>query len=191
MGVRTIGAERRAVVAQLGIGRRQWLGTVAFTGAPGLFQKLCAAPNSKFGGVTIGVIAPYAFQGMANDLDSIVNACVDLGISGVELQNAPVEAYAGAPQPQGGPAGSGPVGGPGGGGPGGGAGAGRGPGGRAGRAPLTPEQIEARRQAAQALTKFRLAAGMDKFKEVRGKFNGAGIEIYAYKFEYSLANLSD
>ena len=164
-------------------------------------------PNSKYNGVWVGLIAPYSFQGMANDIDSIVKDCVDLGISGVELQNQPVEAYAGAPQMpgRGGP-GMGPGGGGGRGGPGGGpppgaqanaggppAGAGGPPGGqgRGGRAPLTPEQQEAQRKAAEELKKFRLAASMDKFKEVRSKFNNAGIEIYAYKFEYNMAPLSD
>src|SRR5262245_85282 len=104
--------------------RRSALAVLPALAAPAFVRRLsAAAPNSKYGGVLIGVIAPYAFQGMANDIDAIVKNCVDLGISGVELQNNPVEAYAGAPRP----AGRGGFGGPGGpGGPGGG-GAGRGP----------------------------------------------------------------
>jgi sugar phosphate isomerase/epimerase len=179
---------------------RRSLGKLGLAAVPGLaaldLQQLHAAtPNSKFGGVQIGVIAPYAFQGMANDVDSIIKDCVELGVSGVELQNNPIEAFAGAPQAPGrggfgGPGGParGPGGPPPGAGPGGpGGGAGRG----AGRPPLTPEQLEAQRVAAESLKKFRLSASMDKFKEARKKFNEAGIEIYAYKFEYSLATLSD
>lgn len=147
------------------ITRRSALAAVPALAAPAFVRRLTAAPNSKFGGVQIGVIAPYAFQGMAPDIDTIVKHCAELGIGGVELQNNPVEAYAGAPR-------------------GGGRGPGRG-------ATLTPEQQEAQRKAAEALKSFRLGASMDKFKEVRKKFNDAGIEIYAYKFEYNLAPLSD
>jgi sugar phosphate isomerase/epimerase len=176
-----------------------------------LAGRIRAAGDSHFGGVTVGVIAPYSFQNMTPDVDAIVKTCADLGISGVELQNNPVEAYAGAPQsgrggfgfggPGGGPGGPGGGRGPGGGGPPAGAaaggpppgagGPGGGPPGRGGRAPLTPEQQETQRKSAEALKAFRLSASMDKFKEVRQKFNGAGIDIYAYKFEYNLAPLSD
>src|SRR5437667_7035835 len=76
---------------------RRSLGKLALAATPGV-AAFAAKPDSKFGGVDIGVIAPYAFQGMANDIDSIIKGCVDLGIDGVELQNAPAEAYAGAPQ---------------------------------------------------------------------------------------------
>src|SRR5207244_3655265 len=105
-----------------------------------------------------------------NDIDSIIKGCVDLGIDGVELQNAPAEAYAGAPQApgRGGFGGGGRApGAPGAGGPGPARGAGA-PGGArgAGRAPLTPEQIEAQRAAAAALKQFRLSASMDKYKEI-------------------------
>src|SRR4051812_16305011 len=94
---------------------RRALGKFALAAVPGIAalesQSLFAAkPNSKFSGVQIGVIAPYSFQGMASDVDSLVKDCVELGISGVELQNAPAEAYAGAPQApgRGGPGPGGP-----------------------------------------------------------------------------------
>lgn len=169
---------------------------IAAVESPALLQTLYAAkPNSKYGGVQIGVIAPYAFQGMASDIDSVIRNCVELGISGVELQNAPAEAFAGAPQaagrggfgPGGPGGGSGGRGGFGPGGPGGGSG-GRG---GFGRGPLTPEQQEAQRVAAEALRKFRLSVSMDKYKEIRKKFNEAGIDLYGYKFEYDMASLSD
>ncbi|MGH9372904.1 MAG: sugar phosphate isomerase/epimerase family protein, partial [Vicinamibacterales bacterium] len=54
-------------------------------------------PNSKIAGVQIGLIAPYSFGQEANTADAILENVVDLGISAIELQNGPAEAYAGAP----------------------------------------------------------------------------------------------
>ena len=71
-----------------------------------------ALPNSKFNGVQIGIIAPYSFRAMPSTAEDILRKLVELGISGVELQNDPVETFAGAPS--GGGRGGGPGGGPGG-----------------------------------------------------------------------------
>lgn len=46
---------------------------------------------------------------------------------------------------------------------------------------MTPEQMEARKRAAEAMTKWRLAAPMDKYKEFRSKYEDAGVKIYAFK----------
>ena len=54
-------------------------------------------PDSKIAGVQIGIIAPYAFRGTAGTAEEILDAVGALGIGAVELQNRPVEAYAGAP----------------------------------------------------------------------------------------------
>lgn len=59
-------------------------------------------PNSKFNGVQIGVIAPYSFRGLPSSAESLLNAMVELGISATELQNGPVESFAGAPSGGGG-----------------------------------------------------------------------------------------
>jgi len=67
-----------------------------------------ARPNSKFNGVQIGVIAPYSFRGLPSSAEDILRNMVELGISGVELQNDPAEQFAGAP------GGAGPFGGRGG-----------------------------------------------------------------------------
>ena len=56
-----------------------------------------AKPNSKFNGVQIGVIAPYSFRGLPGTAEDLLRNMVELGISAVELQNDPVEAFAGAP----------------------------------------------------------------------------------------------
>ena len=60
-------------------------------------QETAAKPNSVFGGVNVGIIAPYAFRGTAGNVDDILSAMLKLGLSAVEMQAEPVEAYAGAP----------------------------------------------------------------------------------------------
>lgn len=56
-----------------------------------------AKPNSNFSGVQIGIIAPYSFRGLPNTAEVLLQNIVALGISAVELQNDPVEQFAGAP----------------------------------------------------------------------------------------------
>src|SRR5437867_11367833 len=56
-----------------------------------------AKPNSKFGGVQVGVIAPYSFHGMSNNPEDLLKAIVKLGLSAVELQSEGFESWAGAP----------------------------------------------------------------------------------------------
>jgi len=107
------------------------------------------------------------------------------------------ESYAGAPAlagrgglPGGGMPGGAPGAGPGA-APGGapraqGAGAqGRAPG--AGRMRMTPEQQEAMRKAAEERTKWRLSVSMDKYQAFRKMYHDAGVKIYAFKLEPTLA----
>ena len=54
-------------------------------------------PNSKFNGVQIGIIAPYSFRGLPSTAEDLLRNMVDLDLSAVELQNDPVERFAGAP----------------------------------------------------------------------------------------------
>jgi len=123
-------------------------------------------PDSKFNGVQIGVIAPYSFHNMPSDAQSILDDLVGANLSAVEMQNTTVEMFAGAPLPTGR------------------GGGGRGPGG--GRAPLTPEQIAARKAAAQALTDWRVAASMDKYQGLRKMYEDAGVWIYGFKIALDL-----
>jgi sugar phosphate isomerase/epimerase len=60
-----------------------------------------AKPNSKFGGVQIGINAPYSFRGLPSDADSTLKHCIECGISAVELRSQPAEAALGAPVPEG------------------------------------------------------------------------------------------
>jgi sugar phosphate isomerase/epimerase len=132
-----------------------------------------AKPDSRFAGVQIGVIAPYSFGREMNDAQAILKALVDLGISGVELQGGPVEAFAGAPAP--------PPRGPGGPAPG--------PGGA--RPEPTPEQREEQRLRAEAMKSWRLSVPIDKYKALRKLYNDAGVTIYAFKYDSGLAQASD
>lgn len=54
-------------------------------------------PNSKVGGVQIGLNVPYSFGAAVTTADDILAKCVQLGVSGVELRTQPVEAFLGAP----------------------------------------------------------------------------------------------
>ena len=71
---------------------------------PGL-SRLCAAeagakpgkPNSKFGGVQVGLNVPYSFGKPTMSGEEILENCVQLGLSAVELRTQPVEAFLGAP----------------------------------------------------------------------------------------------
>ena len=62
--------------------------------------------------------------------------------------------------------------------------AGRGPGG--GRGPVTPEQQEGRRKAAEAMAKWRLSVPMAKYKAFRKLYEDAGVKIYAFKLPPTL-----
>ena len=52
--------------------------------------------NSNYGGVQIGAIT-YSFRSI-REVDAVLQACVDAGLSSVELMGTGVEAYLGAPE---------------------------------------------------------------------------------------------
>jgi sugar phosphate isomerase/epimerase len=56
-----------------------------------------AKPNSKVAGVQLGLNVPYSFAKPGMSGEDIVNNCVQLGVSAVELRTQPVEAFLGAP----------------------------------------------------------------------------------------------
>lgn len=56
-----------------------------------------AKPNSKVAGVQIGMNVPYSFGGGVTTGDEILQNCVKLGLSGVELRTQPVELFLGVP----------------------------------------------------------------------------------------------
>jgi hypothetical protein len=121
--------------------------------------RLFAKPDSKFGGVQIGINAPYSFHGMPGDADSVLKDLTELGLSAVELRSQPVEAFCGAPVSTQ---------------------LGRAPG---PRKPPTAEQKEQQRARAEALEKWRLSAPMDRFKAFRKKYQDTGVAIEIVKFD--------
>lgn len=52
--------------------------------------------NSRYGGVQIGAIT-YSFRSI-QEIDAVIQACVDAGLSSVELMGTGIEAYLGAPE---------------------------------------------------------------------------------------------
>jgi sugar phosphate isomerase/epimerase len=180
---------------------RRDLGKMALAALPA--SRLLVKPNSKFGGVQIGINAPYSFHGAYNSGDECLDAIVKLNLSSVELRAQPIEQFMGAPANlvaypavrPGGRAGVGQGRGAGGGAkaatP---AGEGAAPAttqdttqgaapaaARGGRAPLTPEQLATRKAAADELRTWRLAASMDTVKAFRKKYEDAGVKIEIVK----------
>jgi sugar phosphate isomerase/epimerase len=56
-----------------------------------------AKPNSKFAGVQVGLNVPYSFANPIMPGDVILQNCVQLGLSALELRTQPVEAFLGIP----------------------------------------------------------------------------------------------
>jgi sugar phosphate isomerase/epimerase len=144
-----------------------------------------AAPNSRINGVQIGAIT-YSFRGI-NDIDEIIKTFVTIGLSEVELMSNHAEAGAGAPA-QGGGRGSG---GPGPGAPAAAPGSAPAGGQGRGRGPMTPEMQAAMQQRAAELRQWRTSVSMDKFKDVRKKFDTAGIDLALLCFNMRDNNTDD
>jgi hypothetical protein len=163
---------------------RRDFGKLALAAAPAT-SLLAAKPNSKWGGVQVGINAPYSFTRMSGTADKIIEYMTQLNLSATELRLQPVEAYLGAPgvyasandAPGAAARGGGAArGGSGRGGGGrGSSGAGRG----GGRAAITPEQQE----AAKKLSDWRLSLSQDKIKDFRRKYEDAGILIQILKID--------
>jgi sugar phosphate isomerase/epimerase len=65
--------------------------------SPVLGAGLQAKPNSKVAGVQIGLNVPYSFGGRNMEADLLLQNCIKLGVSGLELRSQPVETFMGAP----------------------------------------------------------------------------------------------
>lgn len=115
-------------------------------------------PNSKFGGVQIGVIT-YSYRSMPHDIDQLLQFCIASNVSAIELMGDAPEEFAGKPKS---PVRMGPP-----------------PGGQ--RQPLTDEQRAQMAAYNKQVAEWRATVSMDKFKEIRKKFKEAGVSIYAFK----------
>ena len=118
-------------------------------------QTVSNKPNSKFDGIQIGVIT-YSYRSMPHDIDKLIGFCLASGISAIELMGDAVEEYAGKPTAdfswRSGP-----------------------------RQPMTDLQKAQVATYNKQVADWRATVSMDKFKEIRKKFNAAGVKIYAYK----------
>lgn len=130
-------------------------------------------PNSVVGGVKVGTIT-YSYRSMVSNWEDVINACVDSGISTIELYHifesevgAPVNPvqrrYAPPPEPA--------------------------PGEQPSRfrrgepIPFTPEEEQQIAAYEEELAAFRNdPTTMDKWAEVRKRFNDAGIDIHIIKW---------
>src|ERR1035438_7789949 len=110
---------------------RRDMGKLALAALP--VARLLAKPNSKFGGVQVGINVPYSYGNNNMSADETLNNTVQLELSAVEVRTQPIESFLGSPA------------------------AGRGAtGGRRGET-LTPEQQAARTALAEELRKWRLS----------------------------------
>ena len=85
---------------QVSFSRRSFLGGVAALGAASLVPaKLFGAetkPDSKFGGVQIGVIT-YSYRSMPGRAEEVLQHVINSGINSIELMGNTVESFAGLP----------------------------------------------------------------------------------------------
>lgn len=118
-------------------------------------QSVSTKPDSKFEGIQIGVIT-YSYRSMPHDIDKLIEFCLASGISAIELMGDAVEDYAGKPKAdfswRSGP-----------------------------RQPMTDLQKAQVATYNKQVADWRANVSMDKFMEVRKKFDAAGIKIYAFK----------
>ena len=118
-------------------------------------QSVSTKPDSKFEGIQIGVIT-YSYRSMPHDVDKLIEFCLASGISAIELMGDAVEEYAGKPKAdfswRSGP-----------------------------RQPMTDLQKAQVATYNKQVADWRATVSMDKFMEVRKKFDAAGIKIYAFK----------
>lgn len=141
---------------------RRELGRLALAALPAA-TPVAAKPNSKFGGIQIGINIPYSFHGLPSSAEQILGYLAQTGISAVELRTQPIEAFLGAP-----PAAARGVG-------------------EAVAAPrqgkLSPEQEAAQKTAIAELKKWRLSRPMSDFKAFRKKYEDAGVLIEIVKMD--------
>ncbi len=183
---------------------RRELGKLALAALPAVASGSPAAkPNSRWAGVTVGMNVPYSFgTRTAMSAEDVLEKCVQIGLSSVELRAQAIEKSLGLPDtivlgpaPSDYNAALTPVGEvPGVWMPGAEASAGgRGPaivGTARSVRPQTPEQLAAYRTAAAELRKWRLSTPLSKAKDLRRTYEQAGVGIDIVKFD-GLSDLPD
>ena len=118
--------------------------------------------NSNYGGVQIGAIT-YSFRTI-REVDAVLQACVDAGLSSVELMGTGIEAYLGAPKSTVSRR-------------------------RMRASDLTDEEKAAIEKYKKDIKTWRYSdETMEKYVALRKKFNDAGVNIHIYKWT---AGMSD
>jgi sugar phosphate isomerase/epimerase len=113
-------------------------------------------PSSRVNGVQIGLNVPYSFGDNLMPADEVLQKCVQLRVSALELRSQPVEGFLGAPQDL--------VK-------------------RSAARASTPEQQAAKTAATDELRKWRLSTPMDKVAALRKTYEDAGVAIEILKFD--------
>jgi len=147
------------------LSRRAWLraagGAAALGAIPFTISKASAQsgrkPNSKVAGVQLGVTT-YSYGSMPHKVDDVVQYLLYAGVNSIELRNV-AEEDLGIPEvprrPRGG-------------------------------APLTEQEKAELAKAAESVRaaqrQWRLSLPMERYAQMRKKFNDAGIEVYIAKF---------
>jgi len=153
---------------------RREIGKLALAGVPAAWMSSATAgaqsrSTPRFGGLSVGVIAPYSFRAMgALDAEALLRHIVQLGLGATELQSPPAEAFVGAPLPPPRPV---PFG-----------------------QPLSPEQAAVQRAARETLRQWRQAApagAFSAYRELRKTFESAGVAIQLIKFDDLSADWPD
>jgi len=121
-------------------------------------------PDSTIAGVQIGLNVPYSFGNNAMDADEVLQKCVQLGVSALELRSQPVEGFLGVPADL----------------------LAR----SSGRA-STPDADAAKKAALERLRTWRVGVSMDKVKSFRKKYADAGVRIEIVKFDAIYARPDD
>lgn len=122
-----------------------------------------AKPNSKFNGVQVGLNVPYSFGNQAMGPDEILEACVKLDLSGLELRAQPVEKFLGMPAELLSPRRAAAKG--------------------EAAATAVPVDPLAAQQRIEALSKWRAAVAMDQVQAFRRKYESAGVRIEILKVD--------
>lgn len=155
------------------LSRRGFLGTTALVVAGALLPSAASCgsnpkpairagntsliPDSQFAGVQIGAIT-YSFRDLEGGLEATLQACIDAGLSSVELMGTGVEEYLGAP---GNPVKRIPN----------------------RNNPLTSEERRAIEQHNKELKEWRKTNGtINDYIQLRKRFNEAGVNIHIYKW---------
>ncbi len=148
---------------------RRDFGKLALAAIPSPFV-LGARIDSTYKGVTLGAIT-YSFRDLPrtpgkDNVDDIIKAVSECGIGEIELYSPNIEP---APASAARPAASGPAYGV----------------ARGARAPLTPEQIEARKAEREALRQWRIETPASYYQSIRRKLDSAGIGLFAYTLGFN------